>query len=165
MEPQKTSAETEAVTATFLELRLKLRRIAGAILRSDDDVDDALQETFLRTFRCGAREREHGAFLTTALRNVCIDMLRRRRPHADLSTEADHCIEPPDNIDARDTIKRVKRIMTAKLSGRELEVFELHTFEQLDYDEIAVRLGMSAQAVRTAMSRARKTIKEYCKNC
>lgn len=60
MKPQKSPAEAEAVTATFLALRLKLRRVAGAILRSDDDVDDALQETFLRAWQAAPGPEEIG---------------------------------------------------------------------------------------------------------
>ena len=52
--------------------------------------------------------------------------------------------------------------MAARLSARERQVFELYTFGQLDYAEIAARLETSVESVRTAMSRARKTIKEHC---
>lgn len=164
MKPQKSPAEAEAVTATFLALRLKLRRIAGAILRSDDDVDDALQETFLRAWQAapGPEDRSPGGFMFTALRNVCLDMLRRRHPRADISLQTESAHQPLDTIDHRDTIGRVRQVMAARLSARERQVFELYTFGQLDYAEIAARLETSVESVRTAMSRARKIIKEYC---
>ena len=98
----------------------------------------------------------------TALRNVCLDMLRRRHPRADISLQTESAHQPLDTIDHRDTIGRVRQVMAARLSARERQVFELYTFGQLDYAEIAARLETSVESVRTAMSRARKTIKEHC---
>ena len=126
--------------------------------------EELMQETFLRAWQAapGPEDRSPSGFMFTALRNVCLDMLRRRHPRAHISLQTESAHEPLDTIDHRDTIGRVRQVMAARLSARERQVFELYTFGQLDYAEIAARLETSVESVRTAMSRARKIIKEYC---
>ncbi|WP_290376135.1 RNA polymerase sigma factor, partial [Muribaculum intestinale] len=46
------------------------------------------------------------------------------------------------------------------LSERQFEIFTLHDIEGVGYEEIAVRLSMSQESVRMALSRARKAIRE-----
>lgn len=160
-----TEQNNDTVTAAFLALRLKLRRVASAILCSEDEADDALQETFVRAWQ-SSRGGSERSLLFTTLRNVCLDALRRRRPSADLAEADRQCAgtDPAAAADSRDAVARVRQVVARQLSRREREVFDMYTFSDLDYDEIAHRLGITVESARTAMSRARKTIKEYCKD-
>src|SRR5262245_50323524 len=53
---------------------------------------------------------------------------------------------------------RLVREGLARLPGKDRGVLELFYFEQLDYDQIARRLGKSATAVGTQLSRARQKL-------
>lgn len=152
----------ESSTATFLALRLRLRTAAASILRNDDDADDALQELFVRTWRSDTEPRDHRSYLFASLRNICIDMLRRRNTAAQAPPPED-AVDTAGRIESRDTIEHVRRFVGHHLSGLPRSVFELYVYDQLDYDEISVRLGISVEATRTAMSRARKTIRQNFK--
>lgn len=147
----------DQATSTFLALRLQLHRIASAILRSDDEADDALQELFVKTWQ---RPQSQPGYYFNALRNICIDALRRRHG----STVADEIpIAQCDNsVEHRDTIDHVRKVVDRCLTGNVRTVFNLYVYEQLDYDEISARLGISVEAARTALSRARKTIRNKC---
>lgn len=154
----------ESSTATFLALRLRLRTAAASILRNNDDADDALQELFVRTWQSGTETRDSHSYLFASLRNICIDMLRRRKNTAgQSSTPLDTAVDTATRIESRDTIEHVRRFVEHRLSGLPRNVFELYVYDQLDYDEIAARLGISIEATRTAMSRARKTIRQNFK--
>lgn len=139
----------DQATSTFLALRLQLHRIASAILRSDDEADDALQELFVKTWQ---RPHSQPGYYFNAL----------RRRHG--STVADELpIAQCDNsVEHRDTIDHVRKVVDRCLTGNVRTVFNLYVYEQLDYDEISARLGISVEAARTALSRARKTIRNKC---
>lgn len=147
----------DQATSTFLALRLRLHRVASAILQSDDEADDALQELFVKTWQ---RPQSQPGYYFNALRNICIDALRRRRDNATVDRiPIAHC---DDSIEHRDTIDHVRNIVDRCLTGNIRHVFELYIYEQLDYDEISDRLGISVEAARTALSRARKIIRNKC---
>ena len=67
-----------------------------------------------------------------------------------------------DSVERRDTIEHVRRIVESNLNGTVRKVFEMYVYDELDYDEISDRLGISVEAARTALSRARKTIRNKC---
>src|SRR5690348_5060556 len=60
--------------------RPQLRRIAYRMLGTVDEADDAVQETWIRLSRTDDSSLENlGAWLTTVVSRVCLDMLRTRR--------------------------------------------------------------------------------------
>src|SRR6476619_8389332 len=64
----------------FEEHRARLRAIAHRMLGSQAEADDAVQETWLRLSRTDAATIENlGAWLTTVVSRVCLNMLRARR--------------------------------------------------------------------------------------
>src|SRR2546430_16389431 len=64
----------------FEEERPQLRRIAYRMLGTVDEADDAVQEAWIRLSRTDHSAVENlGAWLTTVVGRVCLDMLRARR--------------------------------------------------------------------------------------
>lgn len=153
----------ESITA-FLSLRMRLRNLASGMLRSETEADDALQELFVRTWRNApspVREETHyRAFMFSSLRNICIDTLRRRS-FTDGNSAPDRGHDPMRQVEDRDLIDKIGQFIDNGLPDASRKVFELYVHEQLDYAEIAARLGISVEAARTAMSRARKAIREH----
>ena len=131
--------------------------VASAILHSDDEAEDALQELFVRTWQ---RPADKPGYYLNALRNICIDALRRR--HASVEVDSVQIAQSEDSVERRDTIEHVRRIVESNLNGTVRKVFEMYVYDELDYDEISDRLGISVEAARTALSRARKTIRNKC---
>gem|GEM_PF-5369593 len=74
--------------------------------------------------------------------------------------------EPPvlaiNPVESADITDAVRRQALAHLSGMTLKVFELYTFEELDYTEIAQRLAITPETARTHLCRARKTMRALC---
>jgi len=71
--------ENEWLADRFEEHRAHLRAVAYRMLGSLTDADDAVQDTWLRLSRSGAGEVENlGAWLTTIVARVCLNMLRSR---------------------------------------------------------------------------------------
>src|SRR5215475_6754711 len=72
--------ERDWLTGRFEEHRARLRAVAYRMLGSLSDVDDAVQEAWLRLSRSDAAEIDNlGGWLTTVVARVCLDMLRSRQ--------------------------------------------------------------------------------------
>src|SRR5499426_4660234 len=71
--------ENERLADRFEEHRDRLRAVAYRMLGSLTEADDAVQDTWLRLSRAGTSEVENlGAWLTTIVARVCLNMLRSR---------------------------------------------------------------------------------------
>ena len=160
--------EQDAKTSTFISLRSRLRASALRLLTNVDDVNDALQELFVRVWQnrnIVNTEEQRQAFMHITLRNICIDMLRRRRHSEDIDTSIEAQTTANDTasrIDDADSIVELRRRIRQSMSGTVLHVFEMYTFGEKDYPEIASELGISIDVVRSYMCRARKIVRAQC---
>ena len=69
----------EWLAIRFEENRARLRAVAGRMLGSSTEADDAVQETWLRLSRADTGDVQNlGGWLTTVVSRVCLDMLRAR---------------------------------------------------------------------------------------
>lgn len=154
--------ETDFLTSAFMEARGRLHGFAARLLRDDEDAADALQDAYLR-LRCRgdiSSDLEARRKLAAVIRNLCIDRLRQRRTVSlDQATLPDLAASEDT---ARDTAE-LERELRKGLSELQRRVLTLIVDEGLEYAEAAQRLGMSTEAVRMNMSRARAKIRETYK--
>ncbi len=161
--------EQDAKTSTFISLHSRLRASAQRLLANMDDVNDALQELFVRVWQSrniADTEEQRQAFMHITLRNICIDMLRRRRHSEDIDTSIEAQTTANDTtsrIDDADSIDDLRRRIRQCMSGPVLRVFEMYTFGEKDYPEIASELGISIDVARSYMCRARKIVRAQCR--
>src|SRR5438067_11373249 len=72
--------EKRFLAEQFEANRARLRAVAYRMLGSSGEVDDAVQETWLRLSRSDTRAVENlGGWLTTVVARICLDMLRSRK--------------------------------------------------------------------------------------
>ena len=75
--------ERDWLAERFEEHRTRLRAVSYRMLGSMSEADDAVQEAWLRLSRSNAAEVENlGAWLTTVVARVSLNMLRSRRSAA-----------------------------------------------------------------------------------
>lgn len=159
----------DAKTSTFISLRSRLRASAQRLLADVDDVNDALQELFVRVWQnrnIADTEEQRQAFMHITLRNICIDMLRRRHHSEDIDTSVEAQATANDTasrIDDADSIDELRRRIRQCMSGTILRVFEMYTFGEKNYPEIASELGISIDVARSYMCRARKIVRTQCR--
>ena len=153
----------------FEEHRPRLRAVAYRMLGSFADADDAVQEAWLRLDRAepGA-VRDLGAWLTTVVARVCLDVLRARRARRELSLDAplpDPVVVPADPAGPEGAAVRADEVSLAllvvleTLAPPERVAFVLHDLFAVPYDEIAPVVGRSALAARQLASRARRRLR------
>lgn len=149
-------------------LQVKLRRLLKSRGRSPHDIDDLMQEAFLRLqVYC----REHSvqneeAFLVTTVLNLSAEQARRAsRVH--LSTAEDELINimdpAPDVHEILAGQQRLRRLMLGlqRLPPRSREVFLLNRSEGLSYIQIASQLDISLSMVEKHIARAAFFLRDW----
>ncbi|BBK31867.1 RNA polymerase sigma-70 factor (ECF subfamily) [Stella humosa] len=127
-----------------------------------DVAADLTQDAFLRLIQAGPAEgiQSREAYLFRIATNLAIDRHRREVDGASSALPLDDQPEPPDlapSADAallsREALAVLQRAVD-DLPPRGREVFVLHKFEGLSYDEIAGRLGIAKNTVMVHMARS-----------
>lgn len=154
--------KTDNLTSSFLALRDKLHRSALGFLKNDEDARDALQDTFFNLWRDGGAETETEARnkLFAVLRNICIDRLRKPKTYPLDETDTESLEVKAFSFEDMD---KYESLLTAGLTEVQRHIYSLVTHDGMEYDAIAETLGMSVEAVRMNMSRARKKIRDNYK--
>lgn len=154
--------KTDNLTSSFLALRDKLHRSALGFLKNDEDARDALQDTFFNLWRDGGAETETEARnkLFAVLRNICIDRLRKPRTYPLDETDTESLEVKAFSFEDMD---KYESLLTTGLTDIQRHIYSLVTHDGMEYDVIAETLGMSVEAVRMNMSRARKKIRDNYK--
>lgn len=154
--------KTDNLTSSFLALRDKLHRSALGFLKNDEDARDALQDTFFNLWRDGGAETETEARnkLFAVLRNICIDRLRKPKTCPLDETDTDSLEVKAFSFEDMD---KYEFLLTTGLTEVQRHIYSLVTHDGMEYYAIAETLGMSVEAVRMNMSRARKKIRDNYK--
>ena len=141
----------------------RLRALAWRLLGDRSAMDDALQETYIRTYRSlpGFRHGSApGTWLHRITYNVCIDELRRRSrrptsPFDDLVAEADPGPAPDTMVVERSVLATA----LAALPPDQRAAVLLVDAEGYDYADAGEVLGVPAGTVASRLSRARATLR------
>lgn len=151
--------KTDNLTSSFLALRDKLHRSALGFLKNDEDARDALQDTYFNLWRNGGVETETEARnkLFTVLRNICIDRLRRPTTY---SLDETDMVSLEVKAFSFEDMDHYESLLTTGLTDIQRHIYSLVTHDDMEYDTIAETLGMSVEAVRMNMSRARRKIRD-----
>lgn len=159
----------EILTSAFTGLSGRLRRLALRLLPAGEDADDVLQEAFCRLWpKAGelANMQQAEGAVTVTIRNLCIDTLRRRAA-APQAVGTDALLRERDSrpvadveLELREQFEAVERIIESSLTPAQRRVLRLRELEGLDAAQIAAREGVSPEAVRMQLSRARKAVRE-----
>ena len=97
----------------------------------------------------------------TTVRNASIDLARRnsRRAHVPIEQADDAPAEVTD-ADRELAYRQVRAIIDKELSPNQRAIIDMREVEGMEFDDIAVRLGLHAATVRVELSRARKRVRE-----
>jgi RNA polymerase sigma-70 factor, ECF subfamily len=135
-------------------------RVAMRILRSVQDAEDVSQDVFAEAFRLHQSSpiRSWTGLLVRLATLRSLDRLRRNRPSVELR-ECDRMstVEPFEELEARELADWLRTAL-AQLPDQQAAVFVMHHFEQLSRDQVSVALGVSPEAVSTALYKARQRL-------
>jgi RNA polymerase sigma factor (sigma-70 family) len=161
--------EQQWLAERFEEHRGRLRAVAYRMLGSLAEADDAVQDAWLRLTRTDTAQVENlGAWLTTIVSRVSLNMLRSRRGrHEDLASPhvPEPVIDPAEGTDPEheallsDAVGLALLVVLETLSPSERLAYVLHDMFDMPFDEIAAVVGRSPQAARQLASRARRRVR------
>lgn len=129
------------------------------------DLDDLVQETFIRAFRALEGWRGEAAFrswLMTIASNLLKDQYRKGKGRTIVSLEDNEVVaqdDPAARLDATEAERRLGEGL-GTLPRLQREVFLLRAQQGMDYDEIAQSLGTTPGAARVHYHHAVKRLKE-----
>lgn len=143
----------------------KLFRLAKRMLVSTEEAEDATQEVLVRLWNKNDNLVQYNsveALAMTMTKNYCLDQLKSKRAtnlqivhnnyhdkQASVATQIEH----------QDTLQWAEKLMN-DLPEQQRLILQLREIEEYEFSEIAQVLEMNETAVRVALSRARKTLRE-----
>ena len=143
----------------------KLFRLAKRLLISVEEAEDAMQEVMEKLWKKNADLHQYNsveALAMTMTKNFCLDQLKSKRAQ-NLQIVHNNYLEKNSgllqHIEDLDSLSWVEKIIN-QLPVQQKIIIQLRDIEQLDFDEIAEITEMNPTAIRVALSRARKTIRE-----
>ena len=161
--------ERDYLAEQFEEHRTHLRGVAYRMLGSVSEVDDAVQEAWLRLSRTDTTDIDNlGGWLTTVVARVCLDMLRSRKSRREepFTSEAPepaatgtHGSSPEQEALLADSVGLALLVVLDRLTPAERLAFVLHDMFAVPFEEIAPIVGRSADAARQLASRARRRVR------
>lgn len=161
--------DTETLAERFETHRAHLRGVAYRMLGSPGEADDAVQEAWLRLSRAETSSIDNlGAWLTTVVARVCLDMLRSRKSRREESLfggaqEAaairQEGTQPDSELWLADSIGLALLVVLETLAPAERIAFVLHDLFDLPFDEIAPIIERSTTATRQLASRAPRRVR------
>lgn len=151
--------------------RPRLSRLVRRYLRNQADVEEAVQDTFLQAFRALPRFRGTSGLHTWLHRiavNRALMQIRTRSRRLEMSLDDADGVASTlpwrgDSSEVRVVAEQARerlRSAVASLSTRHREVVSLLYTEDLPIVEVAGRLGISRNAVKIRVLRARRALKE-----
>ncbi|WP_121052386.1 RNA polymerase sigma factor [Lacinutrix venerupis] len=143
----------------------KVFRLAKRLLVSREEAEDATQEVLIKLWKNKAKIKDYKnieAFSMTMTKNFCFDKLKSKQAQnlkIVHNNYQDHNVSLQKAVELNDSLNWVEKIMQ-ELPEQQKMVVQLRDIEQYDFKDIAKMLDMNETAIRVALSRARKTIRE-----
>ncbi len=147
----------------------KMFRLAKRLLVSTEEAEDATQEVLVKLWNKNQELKQFNsieAMAMTITKNYCLDQLKSKRA-SNLkivhNNYTDREAGLQQRIEDQDTLSWVEKIIN-ELPEQQKIIVQMRDIENSEFDEIATVLEMNETAVRVALSRARKTIREKITN-
>lgn len=172
------AGEDRAYRQLVAEYGGRLLAVARRILRNEEEAQDALQEAFLQAFRALPRFEGHARISTWLHRIVVNAALMRIRSRKSRPEESIEPLLPTfqedghatasfqaweggaDELLERAETRAFVRQAIDRLPDTYREILMLREIEELDTAEVAELLGITANAVKIRLHRARQALRQ-----
>jgi RNA polymerase sigma factor (sigma-70 family) len=155
----------KAFLQIVMPFRDKVFRLAKRLLVSQEEAEDATQDLYMKLWNNRIQLETYNnveAYAMTITKNYCLDRLKSKQAgnlslvHSNFSSSS-HDLQ--QSLELQDSVKMVQDLIN-ELPEQQKMVIQLRDIEQYEYEEIERILDMSQAAIRTNLSRARKSIRE-----
>ncbi len=150
-------------------LKNKLFRFARRFLDHTEEAEDIVQEVFIKLWNRRDKLDEYRSVEALAMittKNLCLDRLKAKRyPVENIENHRQFLENLPDETrpDYSDLMRGISEAIRT-LPQQQRMIVHLRDIEGYEYEEIAGIMEMNENAIRVALSRARKRIRELLTN-
>jgi RNA polymerase sigma-70 factor (ECF subfamily) len=143
----------------------KVFRLSRRLLVSTEEAEDATQEVLVKLWNNKEKLQSYGsveAMAMTMTKNFCLDRLKSKQASEMRivhSNYTDRQAGLQQQAEDRDSWEWAEKIMK-NLPEQQKLIMQMRDIEQYEFEEIAKIMDMNETAVRVALSRARKTLRE-----
>ena len=147
-------------------LKDKIFRVARRLLVSTEEAEDATQEVLVKLWNKKDILKNYNsveALAMTMTKNYCLDQLKSKRAsnlkivHNNF-TDREAGLQ--QKVEDTDSLNWVEKIID-QLPEQQKLIIQMRDIEQYEFEDLAKILEMNETAIRVALSRARKTIREF----
>ena len=158
--------------AAFDELvRKHSRTVLNLVYRYLGDAtlaEDAAQDVFVKVYRARSKYAPRARFSTWLHRiavNHCLNEIRTRRARPASETDLANLLEEPsgehpDRLLSRQELRRAVRAAVDGLPPQQRMAVILARYEEMSYEEIRDAMGMSMEAVKSILFRAKENLQK-----
>ncbi|MFV8327120.1 RNA polymerase sigma factor [Flavobacterium sp. ZS1P14] len=149
----------------ILPFKDKVFRLAKRLLISTEEAEDATQEVWVKLWSKNKNLNGFNsveAFAMTMTKNYCLDQLKSKRA-GNIKIVHNNFTDSQASLDKKvediDSLNWVEKIIN-QLPEQQRLLIQMRDIEQYEFAVIAEITDMNETAIRVALSRARKTIRE-----
>lgn len=147
------------------------QRVVNIVFRYTGDragAEDLAQEVFIKVFKARQSYQPVAKFSTWLFRiatNLCLNEIRNRKHRPNLSLDDNPLLDPgqadPTELETsrQELVQAVRKALDALPENQRMAVV-LNKWEDQSYEQIAEAMGLSVQAVKSLLFRARAAMKE-----
>ncbi len=146
----------------------RLYRLAYSLLRSKEEAEDIVQEVYMKLWKMRDDLPKYNSIeglCVKITRNMCLDLLRRRKATIEIikeegrSKENDFSPDPSKDLEKKERSELIHTLINQLPEPQKSLVYFRH-IEGKDYNEISELMEMNENAIRVSISRARKRLRE-----
>ena len=149
----------------------KLHRLASTLLADKRDVEECVNDTFLKAWRSIPPNKPDDLypFLVRICRYTAIDIIRKNNTSkrdgmvVELTHEMEECIPDPLRTAeiSDDTMKKLINEFLGSVSRDKRMIFVRHYWFCESISEISERYGFSESKIKTSLHRTRESLRKY----
>lgn len=168
---QDTPGGKKLVEEIYHKYKHLMYSVSYSVLHNAEDAEDAVHEAFVRIIKNisrvdGASQPKTRAFVVIIVKNISLDMLRRRSKTADIPLdELDSWADEPsceDEAIANVSVEVLKEAL-GRLPDNYYEILLLEAYYKCSTEELASLLGIGHENARSRLRRARLKLKSILK--
>lgn len=144
----------------------KIFRVSRRLLVSTEEAEDATQEVLVKLWNKKDSLNNYNsveALAMTMTKNYCLDQLKSKRAgnlkivHNNFTDREAGLQQKIEDVDSLNWVEKI----IDQLPEQQKLIIQMRDIEQYEFEDIAKILEMNETAIRVALSRARKTIREF----
>jgi RNA polymerase sigma factor (sigma-70 family) len=146
--PVTMTPKPASLVAVFESEECGLLRYAIGLVGRRTVAEELVQETFLRLHQVWAEVDNPRAWLYRSVRNLALNHLRDRKPESELKEDTATAEDnPPAEVLGRNEAVGMMRLLLAEMSEEDRNLIRLKYNDDLKYQEISQRTGLSVSNI------------------